>query len=196
MGGNAPGVEEIASSVSQRIEFLGRAYPRPVINATGVIIHTNLGRAPLSTEAMEAMKQAAEGYIEENRASWKSARHANQWENTLNRHSPDGRSIQPPWWKNSAAGDNPKARKRRISPPAHFGLPPIHGFATGKRHFAPLRGLSDAVLPTVGACGGTAWLNIATFALVEARRSFAECAGTDRTAPRPPPSGRSCSARG
>ena len=62
MGGKAPGVEEIASSVSQRIELLGRAYPRLVINATGVIIHTNLGRAPLSTEAMEAMKQAAEGY--------------------------------------------------------------------------------------------------------------------------------------
>jgi len=120
----------------------------------------------------------------------------NIWNQILNRHSPDGRSIQPPWWKNSAAGDNPKAQKRRISPPAHFGLPPIHGFATGKRHFAPLRGLSDAVLPSVGACGGTAWLNIATFALVEARRSFAECAGTDRTAPRPPPSGRSCSARG
>jgi len=35
---------------------------RPVINATGVIIHTNLGRAPLSDAAQEAILAAARGY--------------------------------------------------------------------------------------------------------------------------------------
>ena len=35
---------------------------RRVINATGVIIHTNLGRAPLSRPAIAAMARAAEGY--------------------------------------------------------------------------------------------------------------------------------------
>ncbi len=35
---------------------------RPVINATGVIVHTNLGRAPLSAEARAAMKAVARGY--------------------------------------------------------------------------------------------------------------------------------------
>jgi L-seryl-tRNA(Ser) seleniumtransferase len=35
---------------------------RPVINATGVIIHTNLGRAPLSSAARKAMLETAQGY--------------------------------------------------------------------------------------------------------------------------------------
>lgn len=36
---------------------------RPVINATGVIIHTNLGRAPLSDAAIQALQDAA-GYVD------------------------------------------------------------------------------------------------------------------------------------
>ncbi|MBI3914188.1 MAG: L-seryl-tRNA(Sec) selenium transferase, partial [Chloroflexi bacterium] len=34
----------------------------PVINATGVILHTNLGRAPLSEDTLNAMRLAAQGY--------------------------------------------------------------------------------------------------------------------------------------
>jgi L-seryl-tRNA(Ser) seleniumtransferase len=61
-GSAAPTADEIATSVAHQIELLGRVYPRPLINATGVIIHTNLGRSPLSLEAMEATLQASEGY--------------------------------------------------------------------------------------------------------------------------------------
>src|SRR4051812_28357766 len=35
---------------------------RRVLNATGVIVHTNLGRAPLARAAREAVARAAEGY--------------------------------------------------------------------------------------------------------------------------------------
>ena len=61
-GSPAPTAEEMAQTVAEHIDDLGRVGPRPVINATGVLIHTNLGRTPLSMEAMEAMIQAAEGY--------------------------------------------------------------------------------------------------------------------------------------
>jgi L-seryl-tRNA(Ser) seleniumtransferase len=36
--------------------------PRPVLNATGVIVHTNLGRAPLAERAMRAAAEAGLGY--------------------------------------------------------------------------------------------------------------------------------------
>ncbi len=35
---------------------------RPVLNATGVIVHTNLGRAPLATAALERVRAVASGY--------------------------------------------------------------------------------------------------------------------------------------
>ncbi|MGH9500196.1 MAG: L-seryl-tRNA(Sec) selenium transferase [Terriglobales bacterium] len=35
---------------------------RPIINATGVILHTNLGRAPLATSALEHIRETAGGY--------------------------------------------------------------------------------------------------------------------------------------
>jgi L-seryl-tRNA(Ser) seleniumtransferase len=35
---------------------------RPVVNATGVIVHTNLGRAPLAAAAIDAVREVARGY--------------------------------------------------------------------------------------------------------------------------------------
>ena len=51
-------VDGIADSLSQQVD----SSLRPLINATGVIIHTNLGRALLSKSAREAMVEAAAAY--------------------------------------------------------------------------------------------------------------------------------------
>jgi len=41
---------------------LGTPGLRPVLNATGVVLHTNLGRAPLAPEALARMEAVARGY--------------------------------------------------------------------------------------------------------------------------------------
>jgi L-seryl-tRNA(Ser) seleniumtransferase len=60
---------EQAREASELVESgLRRAYAamapslRPVINATGVVIHTNLGRAPLADDAIAAMEAVSRGY--------------------------------------------------------------------------------------------------------------------------------------
>jgi L-seryl-tRNA(Ser) seleniumtransferase len=61
-GGPCPAPEAIEAALLSRLTGLGRGTLRRVVNATGVIIHTNLGRAPLSAAAARAMAEAAEGY--------------------------------------------------------------------------------------------------------------------------------------
>ena len=60
--GAAPAVEEIATRAASAMQESERMSLGPVINATGVVIHTNLGRAPLPFEALEAIDSAASGY--------------------------------------------------------------------------------------------------------------------------------------
>jgi len=61
-GRSCPTFDEIASSLVERAASTLAPSLRPVINATGVIIHTNLGRAPLSDEALAAMAAVGWGY--------------------------------------------------------------------------------------------------------------------------------------
>jgi len=58
----APAFDTVVEAVTWRIRDLARPPLRPLINATGVIIHTNLGRAPLAQEAIEAMAAVSRGY--------------------------------------------------------------------------------------------------------------------------------------
>lgn len=57
-----PPDHDLVSEARDWLEELLAPTLRPVINATGVIIHTNLGRAPLSDDAIAAVAAVAAGY--------------------------------------------------------------------------------------------------------------------------------------
>ena len=59
--GALPAVD-VAQALAERAREALRPSLRRVINATGVVIHTNLGRAPLSEATIEAMAAAGRGY--------------------------------------------------------------------------------------------------------------------------------------
>ena len=54
-------VEWIAA-VRDRLTRAQRPSLRPVLNGTGVVLHTNLGRAPLADAALDAIRATAAGY--------------------------------------------------------------------------------------------------------------------------------------
>ena len=61
-GAAPPDLEELLAEIEQTAHSLYDPSLQPVINATGVIIHTNIGRAPLSREALDTVRRAALGY--------------------------------------------------------------------------------------------------------------------------------------
>ena len=61
-GRPSPSLDKIVDSIQNELQSLEQLSLRPVINAGGIILHTNLGRAPLSKEARTAMEVVAAGY--------------------------------------------------------------------------------------------------------------------------------------
>ncbi len=57
------GADAVARRAGERLRRAVRPKLVPVINATGIVLHTNLGRAPIAREAAEAARQAAAGYL-------------------------------------------------------------------------------------------------------------------------------------
>ncbi len=62
-GGVAPDRARIVGNVCRAVSSLAQPRLAPVINATGVILHTNLGRAPVSRAAAGAMQAVAASYV-------------------------------------------------------------------------------------------------------------------------------------
>jgi L-seryl-tRNA(Ser) seleniumtransferase len=58
----APSEDAVAERVEARAAAILGARVRPVINATGVLLHTNLGRAPLGADVARDLAAAAAGY--------------------------------------------------------------------------------------------------------------------------------------
>jgi len=61
-GEPCPPPADLEAALLGRLATGARASLRRVVNATGVVIHTNLGRAPLSEDALAAIREVGEGY--------------------------------------------------------------------------------------------------------------------------------------
>ena len=59
---SVPDPDQLLVNTRRRLEDWLAPSLRPVINASGVIVHTNLGRAPLSQAALEAIQAIARSY--------------------------------------------------------------------------------------------------------------------------------------
>ena len=62
LNGESSTREEIEQTIETNLQSFANSRLQPVINATGVIIHTNLGRSPLGKKAAELLSAIATGY--------------------------------------------------------------------------------------------------------------------------------------
>ena len=60
--GEIPEFRSIVDLVRGSLEQLRASRLQPVINGTGIVIHTNVGRAPLAPEAVQALKEVGSAY--------------------------------------------------------------------------------------------------------------------------------------
>ena len=57
-----PEFESTVERLHRSLELLRASRLQPVINGTGIVIHTNFGRAPLTSEAVRALTEIGSGY--------------------------------------------------------------------------------------------------------------------------------------
>lgn len=78
-------LEAITQSTIVALQLYQATTLQPVINATGILLHTGLGRAPLPTVALDAITQIGQGYasVEINLQSGKRSNRAAAVENKL-----------------------------------------------------------------------------------------------------------------
>src|SRR5436189_5988048 len=58
----APEFESIVAEIRRSLDQFRASRLQPIINGTGIVIHTNFGRAPLPSEAMHALNEIGAAY--------------------------------------------------------------------------------------------------------------------------------------
>jgi L-seryl-tRNA(Ser) seleniumtransferase len=61
-GGTVPPFEDVAARIRDTVNRLRAQRIQPVLNGTGIIIHTNLGRSPLAAPVIETLQRIGSGY--------------------------------------------------------------------------------------------------------------------------------------
>ncbi len=61
-GASCPSTADLLKAAQTLLQEEQRPHLHALINATGVIVNTNLGRAPLSQEALQAVQEVSRGY--------------------------------------------------------------------------------------------------------------------------------------
>ena len=61
-GKKVPEMEQVVFKVREKVDSIFYPSLKPVINATGIVLHTNLGRAPLGEKVLEDMEDIIAGY--------------------------------------------------------------------------------------------------------------------------------------
>jgi L-seryl-tRNA(Ser) seleniumtransferase len=60
---DVPDFDSIVALVRHSLDELRASRLQPIINGTGIVIHTNFGRAPLASEAIRALNEIGSGYL-------------------------------------------------------------------------------------------------------------------------------------
>jgi L-seryl-tRNA(Ser) seleniumtransferase len=60
--GDAAKFESIVAGIRRSLDELRASRLQPIVNGTGIVIHTNFGRAPLGSEAIRALNEIGSGY--------------------------------------------------------------------------------------------------------------------------------------
>jgi len=83
--GDIPAFEGIVDGIREKLVRLARSRIQPVVNATGVVVHTNLGRSPLGASAVRSLAETASSYnnLEFDLDSGKRGSRAEYLENNL-----------------------------------------------------------------------------------------------------------------